>query len=68
MTNEAFEQKLIALKLSKKDFANLAKLPYTTLNNWKRNATAPAWVEPFLYYYERHIDLCAIEKIFKNEL
>lgn len=66
MSNETFEQRLIELKLSKKDFANLAKLPYTTLNNWKRTKITPSWVEPFLYYYERHLDLCAIEKIFKK--
>ena len=53
MTNVNFENKLNELNLSKKEFVQIVGMPYQTLMNWKQKDETPAWVEPFLFYYEK---------------
>ena len=45
------EKVLEDIKLSKKEFAELTKLPYQTIMNWKRNNSVPVWVESWLQNY-----------------
>ncbi|PAF44145.1 hypothetical protein [Helicobacter sp. 11S02629-2] len=54
MDKDALTTRLIELGISKKDFSDLANISYNTVNNWNNDTKpVPAWVEPFLYYYER---------------
>lgn len=55
MTNTKFESELMRLKLSKKDFTLIVGMPYQTLMNWKQKDETPAWVEPFLRFYEKSV-------------
>ena len=58
MTKEEFCYRLKELNLIQKDFANIAHIPYSTLNNWGTMANGkiipvPSWVRPFLEYYNK---------------
>lgn len=59
MERESFLKKLNELNLNKKEFANICKVPYSTVNAWGstgnngKTLVLPPWVEPFLNYYER---------------
>ncbi|MBS4407343.1 hypothetical protein [Campylobacter vulpis] len=66
MTNDTFEKTLLDLNLSKKDFANLANIPYQTLMNWKAKNQTPSWVKPFLSFYEKSKDLDALLKLLSK--
>ena len=68
MTKEEFCQRLKELNLTQKDFANIANIPYSTLNNWGTTAQngkiipVPSWVRPFLEYYDKSIKYDAIRE------
>ena len=58
MDKKRFMELLQKAGLTKKEFAEIANIPYGTVNNWgqKRNLNkkvteVPGWVEPFMYYY-----------------
>jgi len=68
MTIEEFEKNLLETKLSKKEFAELTKLPYQTVMNWKRNNNAPDWVESWLQNYIDKKKFDNIKEIIKDEL
>ena len=58
MTKDSFGTRLKELNMNKKEFAVICKVPYPTIINWgimKNNKPLPipAWVEPFLDYYEK---------------
>ena len=59
MTKEEFCYRLKELNLTQKDFANIANIPYSTLNNWGTTAQngkiipVPRWVAPFLEHFEK---------------
>jgi len=58
MNKEDFLNRLKNNNLNKMEFAAICKVPYPTVNNWgiMRNGKPmiiPAWVEPFLDYYEK---------------
>ena len=58
MSKEEFNIKLKELNLSTKDFAEIAAVPYSTINNWGFKANdkiiqVPKWVTPFLEHYEK---------------
>ena len=60
MTKEEFCVRLKELNLTQKDFAEIAHVPYSTLNNWGCMANGkiiqvPTWVEPFLEYYDKSL-------------
>ena len=60
MTKEEFCYRLKELNLTQKDFAEIAHVPYSTLNNWGCMANGkiiqvPTWVEPFLKHYSKSI-------------
>lgn len=46
------------LKINKKEFAKIADIPYSTVNNWGVSRKGkvleiPNWVRQFLNYYDR---------------
>ena len=54
MTKENLTEALKNLGISKKEFAEICNVSYMTINNWNdENRPIPAWVEPFLFYYEK---------------
>ena len=53
MTNTDFENKLKALKLTKRDFSELCGLGYTTITNWRGFGKTPEWVESYLEFYDK---------------
>lgn len=58
MTKEEFCDRLKKLNLTQKDFAEIANIPYSTLNNWGASANGkiiqvPSWVDPFLKHYHQ---------------
>jgi len=58
MNKDLLINRLKKLNLNKKEFAAICKVPYSTLNSWGALANGkplpvPAWVEPFLDYYEK---------------
>ena len=60
MTKEEFCVRLKKLNLTQKDFAQIAHVPYSTLNNWGCMANGkiiqvPTWVEPFLKHYIKSV-------------
>ncbi|EKC1433623.1 hypothetical protein OOR79_001715, partial [Campylobacter jejuni] len=54
MTRLEFDEKIKQLGLTRKIFADIAKVSYSGIStNWKDDKEIPSWVEPFLYYYEK---------------
>jgi len=58
MGKDEFIALLKELNISKKEFAAIADVPYSTVNNWGVSRKGkvleiPNWVRKFLYYYER---------------
>ena len=56
MDREDFKKLLKTAKITKKEFAKIANIPYGTVNNWGLNRDGkilpiPGWVEPFMEYY-----------------
>jgi len=63
MKKEEFIALLKDAEINKKEFAEIANIPYATVNGWgvSRKGVVleiPNWVKPFLYYYKRsqHLD------------
>lgn len=52
MTNADFENKLKALKLTKRDFSVLCGAEYTGIAKWKQKGNTPNWVSSWLENYE----------------
>ena len=69
MNKEELTKKIEDIKLSKKDFADLANISYNTVNNWNdTNKPVPSWVESWLNNYEKAKTYNDVkEKIFKIE-
>lgn len=56
MQKDEFMDLLMMAGLNKKEFANIADIPYSTVNNWGLNRKGrvleiPNWVRQFIYYY-----------------
>ncbi len=56
MEKQKFMNLLDMANINKKEFAEIAHIPYGTVNNWGLNRQGkvlaiPNWVEPFIYYY-----------------
>lgn len=67
MTKENFTEILKNLGVSKKEFAEICKISYMTVNNWNDdNRPIPDWVEPFLFYYEKGKTLDELLAIIKK--
>ncbi|TKX28054.1 hypothetical protein [Campylobacter aviculae] len=66
MTRLEFDKKIKQLGLTRKTFADISKVSYSGIStNWKDDKEIPAWVEPFLYYYEKSLVLDEISKSIK---
>ena len=62
MSRDNFLTLLKELHINKREFALLANIPYSTVNNWgtkrgERLLEIPGWVEPFLFYYKKGVKL-----------
>ena len=58
MKKDEFFELLTKNNINKKEFAKIADIPYSTVNNWGvsrkgRVLEIPNWVRQFLYYYNR---------------
>jgi hypothetical protein len=59
MTKSEFNSKLKKLGLTIVAFSDISGISYSTINNWgfvkedKKIIPVPAWVDPFLNYYEK---------------
>ncbi len=67
MTKEEFCCRLKELNLTQKEFAEIAHIPYSTLNNWGSVANGkiiqvPSWIKPFLEHYDKSIKYDAIRE------
>lgn len=52
MTKKELTEKLESINLTKKEFAELANISYSTVNNWNDiNKPVPTWVESWLENY-----------------
>ncbi len=52
MNKQDLTDKLDSIKLTKKEFAELANISYNTVNNWNdTNKPVPPWVESWLENY-----------------
>ncbi|EAB5237146.1 TPA: hypothetical protein ACTOC9_000976 [Campylobacter jejuni] len=67
MTRLEFDEKIKQLGLTRKTFADIAKVSYSGIStNWKDDKEIPSWVEPFLYYYEKGLALDELLKILEK--
>ncbi|EAL6616560.1 hypothetical protein DSW23_06105 [Campylobacter jejuni] len=67
MTRLEFDEKIKQLGLTRKIFADIAKVSYSGISaNWKDDKEIPSWVEPFLYYYEKGLALDELLKILEK--
>ena len=58
MKKDEFLELLMKLDISKKEFAEIADVPYPTVSNWGVSRSGkvleiPNWVRQFLYYYDK---------------
>ena len=60
-----FSTRLKELNLTRSDFAEMVGMSYNSDANWKLKEI-PAWVEPFLYHYEKGKNLDEILAIIKK--
>ena len=52
MLKEDLKRELQELNITKKEFANLANIPYNTVNNWSDSKRPiPSWVDSWLKNY-----------------
>jgi len=68
MKKEEFVLLLKDADINKKEFAEIANIPYGTVNGWGVSRKGvileiPNWVKPFLYYYKRsqHLEYLTVE-------
>ncbi|ECX4067580.1 hypothetical protein F6D91_08795 [Campylobacter jejuni] len=67
MTRLEFDEKIKQLGLTRKIFADIAKVSYSGIStNWKDDKEIPSWVKPFLYYYEKGLALDELLKILEK--
>jgi DNA-binding transcriptional regulator YiaG len=64
-----FKELLKKADMNKKDFSNIAKISYGTVNSWgvEGRAEVPEWVRPFLVNYIEVQKLNMIKDILKEE-
>lgn len=53
MTYEDFEKLLQGADLTKKEFAELVDMNYTSITNWSKSNNIPSWVESWLENYSK---------------
>jgi DNA-binding transcriptional regulator YiaG len=64
-----FKALLKSVNLNKREFAELVKMSYGTVNSWgvEGRAEVPDWVEPFIANYIKAQKLDMIEKIIQDK-
>jgi hypothetical protein len=64
-----FKALLKSVNMNKKEFSELVKMSYGTVNSWgvEGRAEVPDWVEPFIANYIKAQKLDAIEKIIQDK-
>ncbi|WP_104722794.1 hypothetical protein [Helicobacter mesocricetorum] len=65
MSYNEFDETLEKLGLNKKDFANMVKMSYTSVTNWKQNTEVAGWVDSWLENYAKAKALEKITKVLK---
>lgn len=66
MLKKDFDKKLDDLKLSRKDFADLTGLAYSSVSNWHdEKKPVPSWVGSWLENYQKARDLDTAVAIFE---
>ena len=65
-----FKSLLKTASLNKKEFAELVRMSYGTVNSWgvEGRAEVPDWVEPFIHNYLKAQKLESIKKIIGEDL
>lgn len=53
MQYDNFETLLQTVGLTKREFAELVKMNYTSVTNWKQSDNVPDWVESWLNNYNK---------------
>jgi DNA-binding transcriptional regulator YiaG len=62
MNNEKFEELLKKAQLSKKEFAELVKMNYTSVTNWsQKDKKVPYWIKEFLALYIENRELKSLK-------
>ena len=62
-------QRLEALNITKKEFADLANVSYNTVNNWNNTTRpVPEWVESWLENYSLARKYKIIEKVLQDTM
>lgn len=51
MEREEFNELLEKAKLTKKEFANIIEMQYSSVNNWGSSQQVPRWVKTWLENY-----------------
>ena len=62
---EHFQELLKKANLSKKEFASLVEMNYTSVTNWNSKNTPPKWVKSWLQNYIKAQDLNSVVKAVK---
>ncbi|HDZ4253984.1 TPA: XRE family transcriptional regulator [Campylobacter jejuni] len=68
MTYEKFESILKKCNLSKKEFALIVDMSYTSITNWKQNINVPSWVKSWLENYIKAQKYNKIKDLIKDDL
>ncbi|MGJ0493296.1 helix-turn-helix domain-containing protein [Aliarcobacter cryaerophilus] len=53
MNYEIFEELLKEANLTKKEFAELVDMNYTSVTNWNKSEKIPSWVKSWLENYKK---------------
>ncbi len=67
MTYDEFDTRLKSVNLSKKEFADITQMSYTSVTNWKQTDNIPGWVESWLQNYIKSAKFDKAKKIFDDE-
>lgn len=69
MLKKEFDECLEFAGLSRKDFGEIANIPYATINNWNdANRPIPSWVKSWLENYKNSQKFNKIKEMIKDDL
>lgn len=67
MNRETFNKLLKKANLSKREFAEIIGMQYSSVNNWGSSQDFPRWVESWLQNYIKSTKFDKAKKIFDDE-